>query len=88
MLEGVSVNGTPGVSVAAAEGSGGGGGGAVGDGQGGVESTLGKIGERRVDVVAKLRKSERFKKQLVGTGLSLLRADRKVLVWCVVRAAA
>ena len=32
-----------------------------------VESVLGKIGGRRVDDVAKLRKSDRFQKQLVGT---------------------
>lgn len=41
----------------------------AGDGDGkrdGLESTLGRIGERTVDVVAKLRRSDRFKNQMVS----------------------
>lgn len=43
--------------------------GAAGDGgsaEGEVEDTLGRIGERAVDSVAKLRKSDRFKNQMVS----------------------
>lgn len=37
-----------------------------GDGEGeGLESTLGRIGDRTVNSVAKLRKSDRFKSQMV-----------------------
>ena len=37
-----------------------------GGGAGGVDSALGRIGDRTVDSVAKLRKSDRFKNQMVG----------------------
>lgn len=64
MVEGSSSNGTQGITVAAVGSSGD----TAGDGQEGVESALGKIGERMLDDVANLRKSERFRNQLVGTG--------------------
>lgn len=64
---------------AVAKSGGGGGGGDAGEsttsaegkssgepGEAGVDATLGRVGERTVDVVAKLRNSDRFKNQMVS----------------------
>lgn len=68
---GAEAGGTEGSAGVKSSAAGVGGGGGGSEGEGGVEMALGRLGERTAEVVAKLRRSDRFQKQMVREDVAM-----------------